>query len=228
VGRIVLKTVGPGASLTERQMLWRAWAPAKGAAVTMAGGVGGVLLTGGGSRRMGFDKALIEVAGLPNAVRLARALCQVADPVVEVGPGFSGLPALREEPPGAGPLVALCAGARHLAGLGWSGPVLVAACDLPLAGSLLFEAIASWPSSLSVVPLVNGVAQPLCARWSHSDLAVATTLASSGERSMKALLRATNFSTFGPGDWPSGVSEEDFADADTPADLERAGLRGER
>lgn len=56
--------------------------------------VGGALLTGGASRRMGFDKALVEVDGLPNALRLARALAEVASPLVEVGPGYSGLEAV--------------------------------------------------------------------------------------------------------------------------------------
>ena len=74
----------------------------------------GVLLTGGASRRMGTDKARLVVNGETLAARSARVLTAVCDPVVEVGPGVSGLPAVLEEPPGAGPLVALLAGVGAL------------------------------------------------------------------------------------------------------------------
>ena len=65
--------------------------------------VAGVLLTGGASRRMGFDKALVEVDGRASAVRLAAVMQEVANPVLEVGPGRSGLPAIAEGPVGQGP-----------------------------------------------------------------------------------------------------------------------------
>ena len=74
----------------------------------------GVLLTGGASRRMGVDKARIVVNGETLAARSARVLASVCDPVVEVGSGVSGLPAVQEEPSGAGPLVAMLAGVGAL------------------------------------------------------------------------------------------------------------------
>ena len=70
------------------------------------GTIGGLLLTGGASRRMGTDKALIEVDGQRLVDRAAAVLGAVADPVIEVGPGWSELPAVREDPPGSGPLAA--------------------------------------------------------------------------------------------------------------------------
>src|SRR5918912_556717 len=90
----------------------------------------GLLLTGGASRRMGTDKALIEVGGQRLVDRAADVLSAVADPVVEVGPGWSHLPAVREDPPGSGPLAALAAGAAALRAAGHDGPVLVLAVDM--------------------------------------------------------------------------------------------------
>ena len=58
----------------------------------------GVLLTGGASRRMGTDKARLVVDGETLAARSARVLAAVCEPVIEVGPGVSGLPAVEEEP----------------------------------------------------------------------------------------------------------------------------------
>ena len=64
-----------------------------GSATAGAGRVAGLLLTGGASRRMGSDKALLEVEGRRMVDRAAAALAAVAAPVVEVGPGWSSLPA---------------------------------------------------------------------------------------------------------------------------------------
>ena len=49
--------------------------------------VAGLILTGGASRRMGFDKAKMVIEGEPIRQRLIGVLCEVASPVLEVGPG---------------------------------------------------------------------------------------------------------------------------------------------
>ena len=47
-------------------------------------------MTGGASRRLGRDKATLMYQGETLAVRAARVLSEVCDPVIEVGPGVSG------------------------------------------------------------------------------------------------------------------------------------------
>jgi hypothetical protein len=59
----------------------------------VGGAVGGLLLTGGASRRMGSDKALLKVDGRRLVDRAAAVLGAVAAPVIEVGPGWA--PGLR-------------------------------------------------------------------------------------------------------------------------------------
>jgi molybdopterin-guanine dinucleotide biosynthesis protein A len=174
---------------------------------------------------MGFDKALIEVGGVPNAARLVAELATVAAPVVEVGSGAGGAQTVvQERPPGGGPLAAVCAGADALAAAGWAGPSLVVACDLPFVGRSVLSALARHRAPGSVVPLAAGRLQPLCARWSWGDLALARRLLACGERSMRALLDAANFATLGPYDWPPGTGEADLSDVDTPEDLFSLGL----
>ncbi len=183
-----------------------------------------VLLTGGASRRMGFDKALLPVGGAPNALRLGRLLASQVSLALEVGPGRSGLPWVTETLPGGGPLVAMGAGAAALRARGHEGPALVLACDLPLVDEAVVGFLARWPVAGSVVPVVGGHPQPLCARWSAEDLQAAHLLAQAGERSMKALLRRPGISWADEACWPPGVTAASFADADTPADVARLGL----
>ena len=76
--------------------------------------LGGLLLTGGSSRRMGIDKAMIKLDGLTLAERGAALLCAVVDLALEVGPGYSDLASTQEKPSGQGPLAAIVTGRRLL------------------------------------------------------------------------------------------------------------------
>jgi molybdopterin-guanine dinucleotide biosynthesis protein A len=176
--------------------------------------VAGALLTGGRSRRMGVDKATLAVNGEALAVRIARVLTAVAAPVVEVGPGVSGLPSVREEPAGAGPLAAVLAAVDAL-----DGPhsLLVVACDLPFVDEAVLRELAEHPAPGSVVPVVEGAEQYACARWSEAAIMRARRAFAAGDTGLRALLEAGD-ATFVPGDARA------LADVDTPDDLERLGL----
>lgn len=189
-----------------------------------AGGVAAILLTGGSSRRMGFDKAGLRIGGETLARRLARLLMDVAEPVVEVGRGRSGLPAVLESPPGAGPLAAIGAGRAALRLAGHDGSALVIACDLPFVTKELLELLAAHPSDASVLPVVGGIDQPLLARWSATDLDAAAELVASGDRSLRRLPDRTAATRLGEADWGAVADPRAFADADTPADLATLGV----
>ena len=164
---------------------------------------------------MGRDKASIVVGGETLAARAARALAAVADPVVEVGPGRSDLPAVVEDEPGAGPLAAVAAGWRALKGLGHDGPVLVLAVDMPHVDASILSGLASVPTERSVIPRVGGRRQPLCARYAPADLDRIDGLLAEGARSMHALLDAVEAA-----DAPGTYDPEAFADLDSEADLD--------
>lgn len=182
-------------------------------------GVAGLLLTGGASRRMGTDKASIEVGGIPLAVRTAQLLVAAASPVLEVGPGYSGLPTVADDRAGDGPLAAIAVGARALGDLGHAGPVLILATDLPDLGLRGVRCLATHPSAESVVPVVAGRPQWLAARWSAAAVALAVTLVAAGHRSVGAL-RAAGVTWLEDPPWAG-----ELVDVDTPADLARRGLR---
>ena len=92
----------------------------------------GVVLTGGGSRRMGTDKAFVVVDGRPMAIAAADALWEAGCHPVEcqggdlVGLASLGLDGFADEHPDGGPVDAIrTASARH------DGPIVAVACDLP-------------------------------------------------------------------------------------------------
>lgn len=181
-----------------------------------------MVLTGGRSRRMGFDKATAVVGGRLLAVAVADALGRVARPVVEVGPGVSGAGIVTcEDPPGSGPLPAVAAGIGALATWGHRGDVLVVACDLPRLGSGILGLLAAYRAPASVVPVVAGRPQPLCARWSGADLAAAAEAADAGERSLRPLLARPGVVLLDEPGWAGAADPDELADADVPADLDR-------
>jgi len=186
--------------------------------------VAGLLLTGGSSRRMGHDKATLVIDGEPSARRLGALLAEVVDPALEVGPQRSGLAAVAEEPPGHGPLAALVAGWSALSHAGHEGSVVVLACDLPLVTSAFIRWLAEHPDQRSIVPLVEGRLQPLCARWSAPDLRRSAERAAQGARSFRELLDEMDPVRVGPDDWAGVALPSVLADADTPDDHERLGL----
>jgi molybdopterin-guanine dinucleotide biosynthesis protein A len=126
--------------------------------------IGGAVLAGGASSRMGSDKARREVAGVAAATRTARLLASLCQDVLLVGgeppPDAPG----RRVPDPAGPRCAL----RGLVGALASSRaprVLVVATDLPLLSPELLLALVAWPEAEVVLPRRDEGLEPLCALW---------------------------------------------------------------
>ncbi|MBA4293168.1 hypothetical protein C0431_09375 [bacterium] len=122
-----------------------------------------VLLTGGASRRMGFDKALISMGGEPLAVRLARILREAGwEPTIL---GRSPLDGYRFHPDDEiehGPLTAIRAfvPTSHL--------VFVLSCDVPLFDGVVVRALETCLGEKEAsIPLLDGRLQPLCGVYRH-------------------------------------------------------------
>lgn len=185
----------------------------------------GLLLTGGTSRRMGVDKAELRRDGERLVDRAARVLAAACDPVLEIGNGRSSLPAVREEPPGEGPLVALAAGAVALRDRDVAGPVLLLAVDLPFVETRLLTWLADRPGNGTVVPEAGGRPQLCCARYGPDALAAATALVERGERSLHSLLTSTPFELVAEAEWRTVAGPHALDDVDTPEEAARSGLR---
>ena len=131
----------------------------------------GAILTGGHSRRMGRTKALIEVDGVPMALRVADALVAGGcTQVVLVGGDADELSPLNiaviaDLHPGDGPLGGVLTAIGHA---GSSDDVIVVACDLPhlraTAVAALVSAAAESPAA-DVVVAHTDRREPACALW---------------------------------------------------------------
>lgn len=179
----------------------------------------GAVLCGGESRRMGRDKALVEVGGLALARRVAAALTAAgADPVVAVGGdaealGALGLEAVVDRWPGAGPLGALV---HALDDVGDDGIVVVLACDLvqPDAAAIVAMAQRLEASSAdAIVPVVDGRRQWLHAAWRRRVRGVLRDAFEAGERSLHGATTGLRI------DFDESIPAAAVADADVPGEL---------
>lgn len=164
--------------------------------------IAGAVLTGGASRRMGRDKALIEIDGVPLADRVASVLrCAGCDPVVAIG-GDERLrrrlatPVLPDRLPGHGPLGGVLVALETVADA--DGPhrdrVVVVACDLPdltpaSIGALIDAARRSDEGAAAdVVVARSDRLEPAVAVWSVSALPAVSALHGAGERALRDVI----------------------------------------
>ncbi len=185
----------------------------------------GLLLTGGASRRMGTPKAELLLHGEALAARAARVLGAVCEPVVEVGPGYTGLAHVVEDPPGGGPVAALVAGWDALGG---PEAVLLLACDLPFPDAALLLLLATTPGASTVVPVAGGRPQPTCARYGRAAVEAARAGLAAGRASFRDLLGATEVELLGEDRWRAVAGPDALVDVDTPERAARFGIEPPR
>jgi molybdopterin-guanine dinucleotide biosynthesis protein A len=168
-----------------RRILWLAGArPAP---------VGGLILAGGRSARMGRDKVFLPAGGSTLTAGLHAALGRLCDEVIVVtsrarAAHFDGLRTVVDEQPDQGPLMAIASGlaaARHERNL-------VVACDIPtLDAALMARLLAESEDHQIVIPSFrDGGKQPLFGVYRKEVLGTARDLLGQGWRRPDDLLRA--------------------------------------
>jgi molybdopterin-guanine dinucleotide biosynthesis protein A len=131
--------------------------------------VGGIVLCGGQSRRMGRPKAWLPFGGelmLPRVVRLlgeaAGPVVVVAAPEQEVPPLPPGVTVVRDEERGRGPLQGLAAGLVALAGR--AEAAYLSSCDVPFLRPAFVRRLAELLGDRAIcVPRAGGYHHPLAA-----------------------------------------------------------------
>ena len=197
--------------------------------MTVYSTISGFVLAGGASSRMGRDKALLELAGVPMLLRTARLLQSVAGSIAVVG--FSEkyrpltLPLLPDDWPGAGPLGGI-ATALRASTVPWN---LVVACDLPYLTMawldyLVGRALSSQADA--VLPTSVRGAEPLCAMYHKRCEPGIRAALSRGVRKVTDGLASLCIETVEPGEWKRFDSEGVlFENMNSPAEYEEAKKR---
>lgn len=182
-------------------------------------GFDAAVLCGGGSRRMGTDKALVEIDGTAMARRVALALEQAGSgTVLAIGgdrPALTalGLPVVSDRWPGEGPLGGLV---TALTTPGAHDLVAVLSCDLvhpdPTEVTRLVAQLSASGRD-AVIPRVDGRPQWLHGVWHRRVGGVLEAVFAAGERSMFGAVHGLEI------DIVAVVDGRAYDDADRPSDL---------
>jgi molybdopterin-guanine dinucleotide biosynthesis protein A len=140
-----------------------------------AGFVHGYVLAGGQSTRMGRDKAMLELDGVPLLRRVYELLLAICGSATIVGPRERyislGLPLIEDARPHCGPLAGIDAALADCTAE-WA---IVVACDMPgledaVLRGLLAEAKRAGEAQVVLPVSPGGQAEPLCALYRPSFL----------------------------------------------------------
>jgi molybdopterin-guanine dinucleotide biosynthesis protein A len=149
----------------------------------------GVVLTGGGSTRMGADKAFVRIGGCPMVIKVADALWEAGCRTVVCQGGnvaeleALGLVAVDDVEPGSGPVAAIHAALSRIA-----APIVVAACDLAdLDAGAVRTVIAAGHRAPVAVAEAEGH-RHLLSSWSPAALPALAAAIAAGESSYRGVL----------------------------------------
>ena len=177
-------------------------------------------MAGGGSRRMGEDKALVAVGGVPMAARVVAAVAQVTADHVVVGRDapLAGVPAVPDDRPARrGPLAGLATALRVAAGR----DVLLVAVDQPLVRPDTLRNLLALTGG-AVLPVAGGVRQVTCALYPAEWAAEAAQEDEDGG-SIQSLLDRMPVREVPPDEWRAwGEDGRSWLSVDSPDDLARA------
>jgi len=192
--------------------------------------VAGIVLAGGRSSRMGEDKAALVFDGVSLLQRTVDAVAAVADEVIVVGAPGQSLPAVRSARPltvvadpieGEGPLRGIATGLAAA-----RAPVaVVVGVDMPFLRPALLRLLARRVTAEQrwVLPIAERRPQPLCSAFARDALPVVEAHLARGDRAPMAVAADLGFYRMLQEEW-SGADPEgwSFVDVDTPEDFAEA------
>lgn len=182
-----------------------------------------VILTGGSSRRMGRDKALLPYAGgtlLQTLVSRFGAFGPVGVSVDRTGRfPVSGATELIDRYPGAGPMNGVVSGFRETE----ADELLLTAVDLPYADpalALRLSALRGGADACVVRRGADGI-EPLFAVYGRGCLAAAEDCLAQGRRSLRALLERVEVRYALPKELPGFDLERIYTNVNTQEEYRR-------
>lgn len=189
--------------------------------------IGGFILAGGESARMGQAKGLLAFAGKPLVVHLARLAESASEtPAIIIGPpkvyGGLGFRVIPDDRRNLGPLAGI-ATALRVSTCGWN---LIVGCDLPFLtrewlAYLAGRAVAS-PADV-LIPVNERGYEPLCAMYRQRGQQTIAEALARGTRKITDGLAGLTLEVIAPEEWkafdPRGRL---FKNINTPEDYDEA------
>ena len=188
----------------------------------------GAILAGGASRRMGRDKASLELDGETLLARAVRRLRPVVREVIVIGPPERSLlvPDIRIVPddrPGLGPL----GGIYTALGAASTACVFVMACDMPFVQASLVRYLLSLAGAYDiVVPRSERGTEQLHAVYTRACLPAVATCLDAGALAIASLYNRARTYVMEPDEWaPYDPLHLSLINVNTPEDWEAARTR---
>jgi molybdopterin-guanine dinucleotide biosynthesis protein A len=194
--------------------------------------IGGFVLAGGESSRMGRDKALLDLAGETLIARTTNLIESAVGTCAIIGGSgrfadtrdTDGLPmrVVADDFPGAGPLGGI-ATALRASGAEWN---LIVACDLPYLTREWLEFLierALRSNADAVLPMNERGAEPLCAMYRKRAEAAIRAALERGRRKVTDGLAEIRTEFIEPAEWKGfDCDGQLFKNMNSPADYEEA------
>lgn len=176
-----------------------------------------VLLAGGKSKRMGRDKALLEIHGQPLWQRQLETLRALQpEQLFLSGPSREGMQSIEDEVEGGGPLAGVASAFHHCT----TPLLLVLAVDLPRMKTAYLQALLSdCQEGKGVVPRSSQFFEPLAAVYPVAAASLADEHLRRGDLSMQTFVRAALRAELLVERRVAEEEHELFTNLNTPADL---------
>lgn len=145
--------------------------------------ISGIILAGGKSKRMGSNKALLKIGGIPLIERVARSISGVCSEIIIAGGdpnelGHLGYPVVPDVYPGCGPLSGLHSGLQAAR----NQYSFVSACDTPFLEERFIRRLVSNAMGYEAVIFKagEGFYEPLCSLYGKNFAKAAETSIKNG------------------------------------------------
>ena len=175
----------------------------------------GWVLVGGRSRRMGADKALIEIDGRALVLRVADEAAKACGSVALIGDparyGALGLTVVEDTFPGYGPLGGIETALR----VTLADHNLVLACDMPALDAASFEQLFAAGGDCAIPEYEDGRVEPLCAVYHRSCHEAVRAALMAGVRKVTDAFQGRSIR------YVRVASDVSFANLNTPEDLRK-------
>lgn len=189
-------------------------------------GITGVILAGGSSRRMGSNKALLQINGKTMIEKVYEIMSSLFDDVMVITNSpdeYSFLPC-RKIPdiyPGYG-----CIAGLHSA-LTATGTdrIFITGCDMPFLNPELIKLLCNTsPEADAVVPVnMEGLLEPLHAVYAKSSLVTVSEMIAAGEKSILRLFERVRTTEIAPSEYAHiDQAEASFSNVNTPGEFQIA------